>query len=263
MKKLIQKLLQPSNAFTGLLQLLFFPFFYLGIVSGAEWHWWAIAVFMWAIVYTVYGNNIMLHRYCCHEHFTLAKWKEYPLLWLGCMVGVGGPLSYAMTHLVHHNPKYCDTDLDPHGPARGKRSWLMSYQLTVDPAKTPIFSKQIVRLRKRFLWMHEFYTPIVIGTAVVLYLIDPYVFLFGWAIPASFSCWGIGFAVWRQHLGLKAQNAKTHKWEVTYEGLHLNHHLYPGAPDTAVNKNEIDWTYQLSRVLRPNYDWRGQPNQDV
>jgi hypothetical protein len=39
--------------------------------------------------------------------------------------------------------------------------------------------------------------------------------------------------------------------------------LYPGAPDTAVNKNEIDWVYQFSKLLRPIYDYRGQPNRDV
>lgn len=257
----MKKLLQPSNNFSALLQILFPLFVYLGIQTGAGWAWWATTVFFWGFVYTVMANNVMLHRYSCHGHFTLPKWQEYPLLWLGCMVGLGGPLSYAMTHLVHHNPKYTDTVMDPHGPIRGKRSWLMCFQKTVNPDETPIFSRRILELKNRFWWMHEYYTPIVLGTAAVLYLIDIKVFLFCWAIPASFSCWGIGFAVWRQHLGLVAQNAKTHKWELSYEGLHLNHHLYPMAPDTAVNPGEIDWTYQASRLLRPKYNWKGQPNR--
>ena len=259
----MKKLLQPSNKFTALIQLLFFPFVYLGITSGAEWYWWLTAFFFWSIVYTTFGNNIILHRYCCHAHFSLPKWKEYPLLWIGCMVGVGGPLSYAMTHLIHHNARYTDTEFDPHGYHRGIKSWLMCFQRTVNPDETPIFSKQIVRLHKRFWWMHEYYIPIVIVTALGLYLLDPMIFLFCWAIPAGFSCWGIGFAVWRQHLHGKAQNAPTHKWEPFYESLHLNHHLYPGAPDTAVNKNEIDWVYQFSKLIRPIYDYRGQPNRDV
>lgn len=257
----MKKLLQPSNKFTALLQLLFPLFFYLGIESGASWYWWLVAFFFWAIVYTIFANNVMFHRYCCHAHFTLAKWKEYPMLWLSCMAGFGGPLSYAMTHLIHH--KYSDTEHDPHGPIRGIRSWLMCFQQTVNPAETPIFSKQILKLKKRFWWMHEYYTLIVLGTALMLYLIDPLVFLFCWAIPASFGCWGVGFAVWRQHLGLEPGNARTHRWEIVYEGLHLNHHLHPGAPDTAFKKGEIDWTYQFSRLLKPTYDWKGQPNRDV
>jgi hypothetical protein len=33
-------------------------------------------------------------------------------------------------------------------------------------------------------------------------------------------------------------------------------------PDTAVNPKEIDWTYQASRLLRPTYNWQGQPNRN-
>ena len=61
---------------------------------------------------------------------------------------------------------------------------------------------------------------------------------------------------------MSAQNSKLANWEIYFEGLHLNHHLHPAAPDTAINPGEIDWTYQLSRVFRPKYDWQGQPNRD-
>jgi hypothetical protein len=73
---------------------------------------------------------------------------------------------------------------------------------------------------------------------------------------------GYRMAVWRQHIGLTPQNHPNHRYEPVYEGLHLNHHLWPMAPDTAVNPKEIDWTYQASRVLRPTYNWQGQPNRN-
>lgn len=256
----LAKLLQPSNGFTGLFQLTLPISIYFGIQTGAGWGWWAAAVFFWGFVYTLMANNVALHRYFSHGHFTVSKPIEYILLWLGCMVGIGGPLSFAMTHLIHH--RYSDTDVDPHGPIRGKRSIWMWFQKTVNPKETPIFSKQIVRLSSKYMWTHKYYVPLVLVSASILYLIDIKVFLFLWAIPASAACWGIGYAVYRQHVGLEARNAKSHRWEPIYEGLHLNHHLYPGAANCAVNPKEIDWTYQASRLLMPTYHWKGKPNQN-
>ena len=100
---MINKFLQPSNQATGFFQLTLPVAIYFGIQSGAGWIWWVAAVFFWGFVYTVIGNNVGLHRFFSHGHFTVSKPVEYLLLWLGCMVGVGGPVSYAMTHVVHHN----------------------------------------------------------------------------------------------------------------------------------------------------------------
>ena len=257
---IINKFLQPSNQATGLFQLTLPIAIYFGIQSSAGWAWWMAAVFFWGFVYTVIGNNVGLHRFFSHGHFTVSKPVEYLLLWLGCMVGVGGPVSYAMTHVVHH--KYPDTEFDPHGPIRGRRSWLMSYQKTVDPDETPVFSRRVIVLNAKYEWTHKYYIPFVLSSAGILWLIDAKVFLFLWAIPASAACWGIGWAVWRQHIGLTPQNHPNHRYEPVYEGLHLNHHLWPMAPDTAVNPKEIDWTYQASRLLRPTYNWQGQPNRN-
>jgi hypothetical protein len=138
----------------------------------------------------------------------------------------------------------------------------MYFQKTVDPIETPVFSRQLLMLNQRFEWTHKYYIPFVIVSAAILWLINFKIFLFLWAIPASVACWGIGWAVWRQHIGLTARNTCTHQWELLYEGLHLNHHLYPMAPNTAVNPREIDWTYQASKLLRPKYNWQGQPNKN-
>jgi len=256
----ILKYMAPSTAATGLLQLSLPLGIYLGIQSGASWHWWAIAVFFYTIVYSMIGNNIALHRYFTHAHFKVAKPVEYFFLWTGSMIGLGEPLSYAMTHIIHH--KHSDTKYDPHGPQRGKRSWLIWFQKTVDPKETPVFSKHIAQLGRKYGLLHKFYIPFVFANAGILWLIDYKLFLFVWLIPASAACWGIGWAVWRQHWHMEPNNSPLHRWDYLYEGLHLNHHLHPGAPDTAVNSGEIDWTYQTSKFFMPKYNWQGQPDRD-
>jgi stearoyl-CoA desaturase (delta-9 desaturase) len=257
MLNFIKKYMKPSTAATGLLQLSLPLGLYLGVQSGASWHWWAVCIFLYAIVYSLIGNNIALHRYFTHGHFKVSRPVEWFFLWIGSTIGLGDPLSYAITHIVHH--KHPDTEFDPHGPVRGKRAWLIWFQKTVDPAETPVFSRRLTELHRKYGWLHTYYIPILILNATVLWLIDYRAFLFFWLIPASMSCWGIGWAVWRQHIGFKANNSPKHRWEPLYEGLHLNHHLWPMAPNTAVRPNEIDWTYQFSKIFRPQYNMQGQP----
>jgi stearoyl-CoA desaturase (delta-9 desaturase) len=209
------------------------------------------------------GNNIGLHRYFTHGHFTVTKPVEWLFLWTGSMVGIGSPLSFAITHYVHHDPKYTDTPLDPHGPIRGWKSLLVWFQQPVDPKVTPVMNKRLVWLVREYNWVHRFYVPLFILNAVILYLISYELFLFCWFIPAGLSCWGISYSVLRQHRGLQSRNSPVANWDPFYEGYHHNHHLYPRAPNTAVKPGEIDWTHEFSKIFRPTYDWRGQPGHDA
>ena len=262
MKDKFIRYMAPSLGTSSIFQLSFFYAVYLGIQTDLGWGWWLTSVLCSWFIYSMIGNNLGLHRYFTHGHFTVSKPVEYLFLWCGSMIGLGSPLSFAITHYVHHNPKYTDTDLDPHGPIWGWKSILVWFQTPVDPKKTPVLNKRIVELTRRYGWVHRFYVPLFVLNAVILYLISYKLFLFLWFIPAGLSMWGIAFSVLRQHRGLQARNSPVHMIDFAYEGLHLNHHLYPRAPNTAVNPGEIDWSYQLSKIFRPVYDWRGQPNRD-
>ena len=172
----LQKLLEPSNTLTSIFQLSLPIAIYAGVASGAGWGWWALAVFFWSVVYTIIGNNIALHRYYTHGQFTINKPTQWLFLWSGTMIGIGGPLSYALTHLIHH--KHPDTELDPHGPIRGIKSILMYFQKTVDPTETPLFSRKLVELNKKYRWLHNYYVLVVLANATILWLIDFKLFLF-------------------------------------------------------------------------------------
>jgi stearoyl-CoA desaturase (delta-9 desaturase) len=257
--KLTINLLNPFRQFATILQLLLPVSIYLGVVSNADAIWWIVAVFFYIVIYTMIGNNIALHRYFTHGHFTIARPVEYFFAWCGSMIGMGDPLSYAMTHTVHHNSKYTDTPLDPHGPSCGLRSVLFCFQRPINPSITPVFNRHVLELSKKYWWLHRYYVPIVLANAALLWVIDYKVFLFCWLIPASISIWGIGFAVLRQHWPMKANNCRTHLIEPWYEGLHLNHHNWPMAPNTAIYTNEIDYTYQFSKIFFPKFNTKGQP----
>lgn len=260
MNKFIVKYMQPSGISIGIFQLLLPFFIYLGVVSASSWHWWAASIFFYAIVYNMIGHNIGLHRYITHNHFTVAKPIEWLFVWAGSMIMVGSPVSYAVTHTVHH--KYPDTELDPHGPVRGLKSVWMYFQKTVDLTETPIFSKRVITLMRKYNWLQMYYIPFVLANAGILWLIDYRVFLFFWAIPAGIACWGIGVIVLVHHWGFAPGNSKINTWTLIIEGLHKNHHDYPMAPNSAIHRGEIDWTYKFSKIFLPVFNWKGQPNRN-
>jgi len=259
MLETIKKYLQHTVEATSIFQLSLLVTIPYGLSLGVSWMWWLAAAFFAAFVYTLIGNNIAMHRYFTHAHFKVSKPVEWFFLWIGSMIGFGGPLSYAMVHIVHH--KHSDTDLDPHGPIRGKRAWLVYFQRVVDVTQTPIFSRRLFEIGRKYRLIHNYYVPYVLANAVVLYLIDVRVFLFLWAIPAAVSCWYITISIWRQHIGFQANNSPIANYDVIYEGLHKNHHLYPMAPNTAVNPGEIDWTFQTAKLFGAKFDFGGQPKQ--
>ena len=255
----LRKLFQINRWTTAIFQLTLPIALYLGIQEDASWHWWAGMIFFYIVVYSLVGNNIGLHRYFTHKHFEVIAPFKWLFAWTGTMSMLGEPLSYAMTHIVHHNPTYTDTDLDPHGRIRGLKSVLIYFQKTVDVKETPVFNRRIIDLNARYRWMHQYYWLLVLGTAFILYLIDYKVMLFLWWLPASASCWLVAWTVVRQHLNYTPNNSPIHKIDFVYEVLHLNHHLHPMAPNTAIHPGEIDWAYQFSKLLKPKYDFRMQP----
>jgi stearoyl-CoA desaturase (delta-9 desaturase) len=247
----IKKYLQPTGIGTTVWQLTLPVAIWLGIQSGSEWYWWLISLFMWIIVYGMIGNNLAMHRYFTHGQFTVNRPVKCLFVWLGTMIGVGSPISYAATHLVHH--RYPDTEHDPHGPGRGLRSILICFQKTVNLSEHKIFSKQMVRLIKEFTWLNQYYVVWFLINAVVLYMINYKLFLFLWWIPACVTAWGIAWTVWVQHWGHKPVNGYFAKWTPIFESYHANHHMNPQNPNTAINPGEVDWTYKLNKLFGPKY----------
>lgn len=245
------KYLQPTGIGTAIWQLTLPLAIMLGVHSGAEWYWWATSLFLWILVYGMIGNNLAMHRYLTHGQFEVANPVRYLFVWLGTMIGVGSPVSYAATHLVHH--KYSDTEHDPHGPGRGLKSVLICFQKTVNLKESKVFNKRIVTLIKEYGWIDQYYVLWFLSNAAILYFIDFKLFLFCWWIPANVTAWGIGWTAWVQHREHKPNNGRWAKWTPMFESYHANHHIAPTNPNNAVNLGEVDWNYKFSKLFRPRY----------
>jgi hypothetical protein len=65
--------------------------------------------------------------------------------------------------------------------------------------------------------------------------------------------WEIALAVYFQHRQ-PAMNSRYHRWFPTWEGLHANHHDYPGQSNNAHQIGQIDYTYLVSKFFVVKYN---------
>lgn len=247
----IRTCLKPNSIITTVVQLSLPLAVYLAIISNSSWLWWATAFFFYTIVYTMIGNNIAFHRYFTHKQFEVSRPVRWLFLWAGSMGGIGDPISYSTTHLVHH--KYSDTDQDPHGPVRGWRSVMYCFYKRVSPKDTPIVGRRIIELMRAYGWVHTYYLLFLLVNIGIMLLLGYKIFLFCWLLPASAFTWNLSIAVLLQHRNFKPNNHWIERYIPWYEGLHANHHVMPGVGNTAFNPGEIDYTYHFSKIFRPVY----------
>jgi fatty-acid desaturase len=88
--------------------------------------------------------------------------------------------------------------------------------------------------------------------ATVMYLINWKLFLFGWLLPASLTLWCVSISIYAQHWGNKPSNNRYYSWIGFGEGLHANHHISPGIPNSAMNSGEFDYAYMLAKLFAKN-----------
>lgn len=250
-------LIRPNKYIPTVMQIITPWLLYLGYLSGAHWTWWVVAVIMF-LVYRIVGHGVALHRYYSHNQFTTNRLGEIILGFFGLMCCSGSPASYVTMHSIHH--KYADTEKDPHGPRRGLRSlFYLFWETEWDQSDSIIYTRRLVQLKNHW-WLHQYYWPLIFGTAFLMYLISYELFLFAWAIPACVTVWEIAYSTYFSHWDFKQKRAKPTNhgplniwFAPQHEYLHEVHHTYPMLGDHATKQGEIDWTYQIARLFAKSW----------
>ncbi len=242
---MIKKLIEPNLINITIMQLLLPVFLYIGIISNVAWYWWASS-FIFYFLFTAIGNNVGMHRFYCHYNFKMSRPMEYFVLWCGATAGLGSPMSYINTHLIHH--KYNDTELDSHGPVRGWKSVLYYFHRHIQPSET-VFSRTMCKLIVRFSWLHHYYWLLLLAQGFIMYLIDWKIMLFCWLIPASITLWVVAIVLVMQHDANGPSNTRSYQWFAFGEAWHRNHHINPALVNHAIDPTKIDWTYHLCRLV--------------
>lgn len=189
-------------------------------------------IFYWIV--GVLGINIGMHRLLSHRSFETSKKIERFLSVVGVVSSVGSPLAWVTLHRQHH--KFCETENDPHSPyLLGKlRAWLGLWD------KVYLDVKLVKDLRKdRFQRsLHTNYLTLICVYCIVLAIIDPWLVIFAYAIPACLCLHSTSAIIVIAHThGYKTYNLghdeSRNSWIANLitlgEGWHNNHHAKPRA----------------------------------
>lgn len=216
---------------------------YLG--WGAEWSWWLLSLIMF-LAYTIIGNNLALHRYYSHGEFEIGPISKFIFRWISLTLCLGSPASYATLHNTHHKHPTSGPDWTWRDLPFYKHIWFDKDTIQ------PYISKRVIQLYREYPLEHDFNLGLIFIYALLLYLINYKLFLFFWFIPVTASMWEIALAVYFQHRQ-PAINSQYHRWFPTWEGLHKNHHDYPGVMNNAHAPGQIDYTYLIGKLFKNKY----------
>lgn len=147
---------------------------------------------------------------------------------------VGSTITWCGTHRLHH--KTADTDKDPHSPV-GESVWTkIKYWFNYWPPHTVSLSlvKDLTR-DKYHAFFHRNYFKILISYMIILFLISPDLFMYGYLVTTMFSLHAISWITVGAHLFGSPDNHVADESKNTFlmglylwgEGWHNNHHHRP------------------------------------
>ena len=212
-----------------------------GLFYGEWWMW--LAGFVWYYFITVASSSAGYHRYYSHNAFKAGKWFEYFTNILSLFVGSGPYLTRAAIHRQHH--AYSDTDKDPSSPTH-YGFWKIYFNIWgLDHKIERKFFKGLIDNKILKFW-HDHYFKMAIALATTLFLIDPLLLVFGYALPCVLS--SHLFGLFNAYLHKTGAPTDSH-WLNLFtagEGYHKVHH----DDSKKLRHGLIDPTYFFIKLIR-------------
>jgi stearoyl-CoA desaturase (delta-9 desaturase) len=215
------------------------------VIYGEIWMW--IGAFLWWYIIAIVSISGGYHRYYSHKAFKAGKVYEFFVNFLGIFSGAGPALSWAATHIQHH--VYSDSENDPHSyKHKGVfavycNTWGYGFQIKRK------FVKKLLK-RKELVWWMKNYFKVNIAIVLTLILIDPMLFVFGYAVPIVFAFHGYGLLNILGHLGNKPTNTWIGNILTAGEGWHANHHKKPGSIAIGETRWQFDPTKYFCNLIK-------------
>lgn len=222
-------------------------------IYNQEWFWLLGSLLMTPIIGGGVGIDVAMHRYLSHRSFSVSKTKHYILSILAFLAGQGSSIHYACVHRHHH--KYSDTPQDIHSPKYGTKlysGWLFLVKDLVPKLDTR------VKMGMRDLlndpinrWLDEWYYHLWAAIIILGLLISWKALLFLILLPAWKGYLEIFMTNVLMHTksfgsyqnfntGDNSQNLRWYAWFCLGQGMHNNHHAYPGAYNLNLMPQDLD-----------------------
>ena len=253
----IQRLRSDFNTQIKTLQLINILLTAIGLgylVTDFSWLYFATGLVSF-LVFGIVGANVGLHRYFSHRTFKTSRFFEYVLAITGTLTSLGSIISWVAIHRYHH--LHADTELDPHSPRH--IGWWRAYSYDWNRAQ---ISKKFIRDLigdPLITFCHKHYFKILFVYASMLALIDPWLIVFAYAVPATGCLNGVSAVTVVGHIHgyvtHPVNDTSRNSWIACIfslgEGWHNNHHAHPYQWQQGEQWWEIDppsWIIRLIRI---------------
>jgi fatty-acid desaturase len=231
------------------------------VILGYASAWWFLAGIIWAKIAQVMGHNVGLHRYYAHRSFkTTEKWQAV-IAFFSVFCGIAKPIHYVYNHRRHH--KYSDTDQDPHHPGHGRLRAIFGWWIIQGPEEQKFDVPFRDAIADKYCWnsskyYFQIWTVALIIAAIFYWQVAVFILAFG----AVFNFLDVGLFLvylghsWGKH-GYQNFPEKSTTFNNTWaqiwtmgDGLHNNHHKWPGRYRKDIAPGEFDFTGLLiERVI--------------
>lgn len=223
------------------------------VATTGQWHWLLVSLYFY-IVTGMLGVNIGYHRLLSHRSFKTYAPIEKLVSIIGVLTTIGSPMAWVAIHRQHH--RAAETEQDPHSPYHlGKfNAWVGFWNYL------PLSPKLVKDMRKDNFqkFLHKYYLEIIVGYCIVLALINPWLVIFGYAIPACLCLHSTSAIIVIAHYhGYRTHDIKDesrNSWIAHLmslgEGWHNNHHANGGRWNTQEKWWEIDPPALVIRLIK-------------
>lgn len=238
----------------------------LGWIIGGTvfFSWSAVFFFLCMCILTLCGGHSLgMHRKLIHDSFECPKWLERLGVYLGTLVGLGGPFTMMQTHDMRdwaQRQEQCHPYFS-HGSSMLKDFWWQIHcRLDMDNPPDFQFPKKLTHdgfmtvLQRTALLQH-----VIIGA--LCYLLGGWGFVFwglcGRVSISIFGHWLVGYYAHNQgHQDWIVEGASVQGHNVRYCGLftfgecwHNNHHAFPESAKLGLYKGQIDPGWWVLKAL--------------
>lgn len=225
--------------------------------------WSALAVFILLTGATLLlGHSIGFHRRLIHRSFECPLWLERGLVWLGVLVGMGGPFWMIRTHDMRdwaQRQARCHDYLAHRGGMVRDYWWQIHCRLELD--NPPAFDLGRAGRDPVYRFLERSWMAQQLPIAALLFLGGGWAWVvWGVCVRVTVSVTGHWFIGHLAHTrgpqswlvndaGVQAHDVPWAAIPTMGEAWHNNHHAYPGSARIGIKPGQSDWGYAVIRLL--------------
>ena len=230
---------------------------YLGAAIGIVYYLSVFNVAAFIIttgIVLCFGHSLGMHRKLIHNSFECPPWLEHTMVYLGTLVGLGGPLTMIHTHDIRdwaQRKPHCHDYFAHRQPFLTDAWWQMHCDVILEHPPT-LALEATIKNNRFYRWINATAPLQQLPWAILFYAIGGWGLVL-WCICARVAIcvtghWLIGYFAHRTgHQDWHVEGAGVQGYNVRFAGLitfgecwHNNHHAFPGSAKIGLYKGQAD-----------------------